>query len=277
MRVCGKAFRLLIVASASTLFLVSVAGNFALSATNESEFSFAIVPQQSASKTARTWVPVLRYLSEKSGYKLRFETSKNIPTFEDALAREKFDFSYMNPYHYIVNHEQGYSAIAKAEQNQIRGILIVARDSELHTLADLRGLQLAFPSPNAFAASMIPRANLNRLQIDVTPIYVNSHDSVYRGVAEGLFPAGGGVLRTFEAAAPEVRSRLKILWTSEGYTPHAFVAHQRISAEVIKAVSEAMISMKNDAQGRTLLQTLKIIGIETARDTDWNDIRRLPF
>ena len=38
-------------------------------------FSFAIVPQQSASKLAKKWVPICKYLSEKTGVKINFETA----------------------------------------------------------------------------------------------------------------------------------------------------------------------------------------------------------
>jgi len=241
------------------------------------EYSFAIVPQQSAGKLARTWVPVLRYLSRKSGYKLRFETAKNIPTFEHNLGQQKFDFSYMNPYHYVVNHKNGYDAIAKAKDTLIRGILVVRRESMIHSLDDLNTRSIAFPSPNAFAASMIPRVYLKKQQIAFKPSYVISHDSVYRNVASGIFPAGGGVLRTFELTAPEVRSKLRILWTSEGFTPHAFTAHRRVPREVVESVIKAMVSMKDDENGRKLLGILKIHGIEKASDLNWNDIRKLPF
>ena len=42
--------------------------------------SFAIVPQQSATKLAKLWSPILRYIGEKSGYTLVFRTAKDIPT-----------------------------------------------------------------------------------------------------------------------------------------------------------------------------------------------------
>ena len=56
------------------------------------------------------------------------------------------------------------------------------------------------------------------------PSYVSSHDSVYLAVYRGLYLAGGGVMRTFLNAPPEVRDQLRILWTTEGYTPHAVAA-----------------------------------------------------
>ena len=241
------------------------------------EYSFAIVPQQSPGKLARAWVPVLQYLSEKSGYKLRFETTRDIPSFEWKLSQEAFDFSYMNPYHYVVYHNKGYQALAKASNRKILGIIVVRKDSELRALDDLRASTIAFPSPNAFAASMIPRAILKESHVAFEPKYVSSHDSVYLEVERGIVKAGGGVMRTFATTAPTVRDKLKILWTSEGYTPHAFAVHQRVPDQVRKAVYNAMEAMRHDAKGRRLLEHLKLEGIEAANNADWDDIRRLPL
>jgi len=47
--------------------------------------------------------------------------------------------------------------------------------------------------------------------IEFEPNYVKSHDSVYRAVAAGLFPAGGGVTRTFNSLDPAIREDLRII------------------------------------------------------------------
>ena len=66
---------------------------------------FGVVPQQSATKLAKQWVPLLNYLSEKTGHTIHFATAKDIPTFEQRCANGEYDLAYMNPYHYVVFHE----------------------------------------------------------------------------------------------------------------------------------------------------------------------------
>ena len=83
----------------------------------------------------------------------------------------------MNPYHYVVASESpGYQAFAKVADKKIRGIFIVRKDSEISNLEGLSGATLAFPSPAAFAASILPRSELKNRGINFTPKYVNSHD-----------------------------------------------------------------------------------------------------
>ena len=72
---------------------------------------FGIVPQQSATKLARAWVPFIKRLSEETGVSVRFATLKDIPNFKQCHARGAYELAYMNPYHFTVfNKLSGYRA-----------------------------------------------------------------------------------------------------------------------------------------------------------------------
>jgi phosphonate transport system substrate-binding protein len=152
----------------------------------------------------------------------------------------------------------------------------VRKDSAIQSLTELEGQTLAFPAPAAFAASVLPRAQLSRDNVSFSAKYVSSHDSVYLGVAKGLFPAGGGVGRTFNNTNPEVKKQLKVLWTSAAFTPHAIAAHPRVSEDVYQLVQKALVAMKSDPKGKVLLASLKLKkGLIVAADSDWDDVRGL--
>jgi len=239
-------------------------------------FTFGIVPQQSASKMARLWSPILQNVSERSGYHLQFKTAPSIPVFEQRLSAGEYDFAYMNPYHFTVYHDSvGYEALVKAKDKQIKGIMVVRNDSTVNALTELQGQTLAFPSLAAFAASILPRSELQKRAIEFEPRYVSSHDSVYLNVASGRMLAGGGVLRTFNNMTPEVREHLRILWTTPGYTPHALAAHPRVPMAIRQAVAEVLMQMAQNEAGRSLLQSIKITGWEGAQNSDWDDVRAL--
>jgi phosphonate transport system substrate-binding protein len=237
---------------------------------------FGVVPQQSATKLAKRWVPLLNYLSEKTGYTIHFETAKDIPTFEQRCANGEYDLAYMNPYHYVVFHENpGYKAVAKENLKYLKGIIVVRNESPFENLANLDKSELAFPAPAAFAASIITQANLKEQGIQYTARYVLSHDSVYRAVAKGLFAGGGGVPRTFNNIDPEIRSQLRVLWTSKGYSPHAIAAHPKVSEEVVMRILHSMKTMHLDPQGRQILNNLTFKGIVEADNKEWEEIHAL--
>lgn len=252
--------------------------NLPVSASDETKsYSFGVVPQQSASQLVASWGPLLTYLSEQTGIKLQFKTAKNIPEFESQLAAGEYDFAYMNPYHFtFFNRKLGYRALVLRKDQPIQGILLVHKDSSIESLKDLEGKTLAFPAPVAFAASVLPQAELNRKHIKFITKYVSSHDSTYLGVAKGLFSAGGGVKRTFNNTSPEVKEQLKILWTSAAFTPHAIAVHPSVDDKVYQRVQRILVEMIKSSVGKDLLSSLKIKnGFIKATDADWNDVRAL--
>jgi phosphonate transport system substrate-binding protein len=245
-------------------------------AANQPNVTFGIVPQQSASKLAATWGPIMAEISRRSGVKVEFRTAPTIPAFEERLGKGDYDIAYMNPYHYVVFHDRvGYGAVAKEKNRKIQGIIVVRKDSPITSIEELQSKTLAFPAPAAFASSVLPRAALRRRGISFDTKYVASHDSVYFAVSDRLYPAGGGIKRTFETVDPTSRDQLRVLWTTNSYTPHAIAAHPRLKANVLAPVMKAMVSLYDDAVGKALLAKIGFHGIEPAADADWDDVRAL--
>jgi phosphonate transport system substrate-binding protein len=238
--------------------------------------TFAVVPQQSATQLAEAWTPVLAWLSQSAGLRLQFVTAPDVPTFEQRLSAGEYDIAYMNPYHYTVfSAHPGYRALARAKGERIKGILVVQKDSPIKNLSDLTGKTLAFPTPAAFAASLLVQAELRGRGIAFTPKIVNSHNSVYRSVAKGIFPAGGGIPRTLELLDDNVRSDLRVLWETRAFTTHAIASRPGMDAQVLARLWKAMRDMPADPRGQELLKGIGFMGFEQAKDEDWNDVRSL--
>ncbi len=238
--------------------------------------TLGIVPQQSAKKLAETWQPLINYISEHANIDVVFKTAKDIPTFEQRLAEGEYDIAYMNPYHFVVFHDSvGYRALARQIDKRIKGIIVVDANSDIVSLDDLNGKEIAFPSPSAFAATIIPSAYLKQQGILFTPRYVHSHDSVYLNVQRGFFNAGGGIIRTFNGVDDNTRSALRILWESDGYTPHAIATHPRITDTQRDALLNALLTLSEDEDNKQLLKNVGFKGFISSVDEDWDDVRAL--
>lgn len=248
--------------------------SFAADALRE-HFSMGIVPQQNPTLIAKNWAPVLRYLSEKTGYHVELHTAKDITSFNTRVKSGIFDVVYVNPRLYAVDASANYSVFAKEQDVLLRGIIVVAKNSPITHLDALHDTTMAFPDADAFAATLIPLAFLKKSGIHVTFKYVMSHDSVYRAVAKGLYPAGGGVIKTLEKSDPEIKELLRILWTSPPFTPHPFAAHTRVPQPVVTKLLAAMIGMEIDPVGKKLLKEIGFKGIVAAEDREYDEIRRL--
>ena len=246
----------------------------ALGTNPERTYSFGVVPQQAATRLAAMWVPLLQRLETLSGVPLKFATAKDIPTFEEGLAAGRYDFAYMNPFHFVVfNAAPGYRALARDRDQRIKGIMVVAKDAPFVALEDLANQDLVFPAPGAFAASILTRAELERRGIPFQTRFVASHDSVYLNVAGGHFAAGGGIGRTLEAVNPEVREQLRLLWESPGFTPHAIAVSPQVPERDAQAVGQAFLALADAAP--ELLKDAALGPLTLAKDGDWDDIRAL--
>ncbi|WP_082020519.1 phosphate/phosphite/phosphonate ABC transporter substrate-binding protein [Leisingera sp. ANG-M1] len=265
--------RLLLAAAAALTFVHCSPAQSGQSGANR-EVTFGIVPQQSASRLARMWGPVLDELSSRTGMTFRFRTTKDIPTFEACLAAGAFDFAYMNPMHYtIFSQEAAYRAIAHQEGKRLKGVMVARADSAFADLSSLAGQRIAFPSPGAFGASILNRASLQKEGVEFTPSYVKSHDSVYRAVAAGLMAAGGGVTRTWNAVDPEVRAQLRVIYETDGYTPHAVAVHQSVADDLAQIVQEELLLLSEAYP--ELVKAIGMKGFVQAKDSDWDDVRAL--
>lgn len=237
-------------------------------------FTFGIVPQQSASRLAKMWGPLLSELSAQTGATFQFQTTKDIPTFEACLTSGAYDIAYMNPMHYaIFSEEAGYQAIVHQFEVRLKGVIVARADSEFSDVASLDGQTLAFPSPGAFGASILNRSLLTEEGIAFEPSYVNSHDSVYRAVAAGILAAGGGVKRTLNSLDPEIRDQLTVIRETDGYTPHAIAVLDQGDTGLASDVQQALMDLAS--ANPALIEGIGMRGFEMAYDANWDDVRAL--
>lgn len=266
----------------TTLFMAGMLLACAFSARGETPahpLTVGIVPQQAPGELARLWTPVLKYLEDKTGLALQFETGKDVATFDKRLMAGEFDIVFANPLIYasVLHSRFGYEAFAREKDRSLVGLLVVRNDSRYQKLSDLQGSDLAFPAEAALAASILPRATLDKQGIAYTPHYVGSHDSVFLVVAKGLYAGGGGVARTLELQPAEVKAQLRVLWTGPKYPPHPFAAHPRVPPGSVKKLQAALLAMDRDPAAREILKTLAFSGFMATRDADYEVLRALGF
>lgn len=257
----------------------SIAFGFLISqllALNLSALTLGVVPQQSPFKLIKVWGPVAKYLEDATGEKVVLKVEHSIPEFEKILYSGGYDLAYMNPYHYILAHkEQGYQASVRASAN-IAGILVVNKNSGIKDVSMTNKKTFLFPSPNAFAATLLIKYELLKYYgIDIEAqkrfSYVNSHDSVYKGVARGIGDAGGGIERTFNNLNDrETKESLFILYQTKMYPSHPFAFKPSMRGSVKEKLEKALLSMP-----KNLLDPLSMQEMIKTDDSEYDVIRDL--
>ncbi len=234
-----------------------------------------IVPQQSPLKLLKVWSPIAKYLSEQTGDKVIFKTEKSIGKFEKVLYSGGYDFAYMNPYHYVVaNKAIGYTAEIRANKD-IRGILVMKNIDGIKDIKDKKYTYL-FPSPNAFAATLLTKYDLAEkygvtLETLSNSRYVNSHDSVYKGVSRGIGNIGGGIERTFKNLNDEkAKKSLHVVHTTDAYPSHPFAFKPTMTEENKKKIVDALLNMP-----KHYLDALSMKSLKHTDNAEYDSVKKL--
>lgn len=224
------------------------------------EYSFAVVPQYTVSKIFSSWQPLLESLEKETGHSFRLRVFKSFKEFETVYQAGEVDFVYFNPYHQVIGHKsQGYIPIIRDGKRRLTGIIVVRKDRHYKQISELNNSTIAFPAPNAFAASLYMRALLaEKEKLTITPNYVHSHSNAYRHVVTGKAAAAGGVLRTLKKQPKEIRDELMVLYQTPPNSPHPIAVHPRVNKSVREAVMDAILLLKESKSGQELLQSIQI-------------------
>lgn len=223
------------------------------------ELSVVIVPQLPRSITYAKWAPILEYVGKQSGQCFNLEVPETIPSFEKILFTKNPDFAFANPYHEVMaKKRKGYIPLFIDGKIKLTGILVVKADSPIKSIQDLQGREIAFPAPNAFAASLLIRAELAKQGVFIKPKYLKTHASSYRAVAMGDLVGAGGVNNTLQREESELKESLRILYETSGYAPHPFIANPKVPLKVRNSVTDAFISLSKTDSGRKLLEEVQI-------------------
>lgn len=233
-------------------------------------YTLGVVSQFEPRKIYAIWKPIADELSRRTGLEIQLVVSINITEFEAALEKGTFDFVYANPYHILrVSNSQGYIPLVR-DSEPLRGILVVRRDSPVKSVKELAGKALAVPSPNSVGASLLLRADLERLYgVHMSMLNARTHSSVYLNVLNGLADAGGGVQKSLSEQNPEVQGGLRILYTTRAMPSHPIAAHPRIKPDVCELLRKTVLEMSATPAGKALLDEIPMPSPVTASLEDY--------
>lgn len=239
-------------------------------------YSFYVVPQLAVADSYAAWTPILEEAGKKLSLCFVLKVPASISAFESDVRSVKPDFAFMNPYHLFINkRSQGYVPLIADSQNPLFGIVVIRKDSPIEKIEDLNGKKMAFPSPNALAASLLIRAQLAKSNIKVIPEYVNSHSNVYRTVINGDVIAGGGVNNTFSREPVNLQQELKILFETAKYMPHPVAASTRVPVNVRKEMIQFFIELGKNPSMSGQLNAIQIPRPAEVNLKDYDYVKKL--
>jgi phosphonate transport system substrate-binding protein len=269
-----------ITCAAVTLAAITVNAAQAQS-TGEQPYAFNVLNQRSIALSSQYWNPILLYVSRKSGVPLELKLAKT--TKEGNLLAEQgaYHFLYTNHFFTPERDRLGFRVIARASGAGIRGQIVVPKDSAIKTMQELNGKDVAFASPDAFAAYWLPMDALLKNKINVKPIFTANQEAGLAQLKVGTVAAMGVNDSIIRRYASREGFEYRLLWDSELYNDLCIMASPKVPAQKVAAVRDAFVGMLNDPEGRKVLEAgaelLKIgegnLGFIASSDRDYENYR----
>lgn len=274
---CRRGWRAVAAQAGCVLALFAVGGGLVFAAQEPPKLSVFIVPQLTVIDTHRAWAPFLKRLGARTGMQFELRHSTSIPQFEAYLESGEPDLAFINPYHAVMmKHRPGYIALARSTI-PLTGVVVVAADSPIKSLQQLNGMDIAFPAPNAFGASLFIRALLAYEGIRFTPRYVKTHQNVYRHIIMGDVAAGGGIRTTLERESDAVQEKLRVMFETVGVAPHPLVAHPRVAPQLRERIVSEIMAMGADADRPLLAAVGLTVPMRADYARDYQSLEKYNF
>lgn len=222
----------------------------------QKKFSIGVVPQARPVEVHEKWTPFAKKLSQELGVELEITAYNTMAQFESDLAKGGPDFVYMNPYQ--MTNVKDYVPLVRDKKTLV-GILVAKKGGPINSVKDLNGKEVAFPDPNAFAASLYLRALMTEQEnITFKPQYVKTHSNVYRTVAFDRAAGGGGVKMTLGKEADDIKNVVTVIYETPGTASHPLAAHTRVPDALRKKMAAAILDLGAKPANKEMLSAVQL-------------------
>ncbi len=240
-------------------------------------------PYLASSELIKRFTPLADYLSGVLKRPVTIELSSSYNAHIQKIGNNKLHIAFMGPASYVLMTEQfgNKPVLAGFESNgkkTFHGVIVTNKDSRITSLKQLKGKRFAFGDYDSTMSHLVPRFMLLEQGVDVsdlaTHMHLATHDNIALSVLAGNFDAGA------------VKEEVYLKYRSEGlraiaFTPeisdHVFVASSLLTKQTLQALRRALLGLKDHAEGRRILSTLRadVTGLAPVEDADYDNLREI--
>ncbi|MBL9076516.1 MAG: phosphate/phosphite/phosphonate ABC transporter substrate-binding protein [Planctomycetes bacterium] len=263
------------------------------------ELRFSVIPDFNKATLAEHCKRIETVLSSKLGIPVRYEPSADYTTAVNGLVANKLDFVWLG----------GKTTCDAIDAGKGQVNVLATRDIDLHfktyfianqkaidagrikplqKLAELaplaKDLTFTFGDKNSTSGHLMPRHFLVEAGIDPNKSFrgeagyqaSGGHAATLKAVASGAADLGALNFAYYDAAKPEDKAAAPIVFTTPEYVDYAWVAHDRIGAELKQKLATAFTTLDPKVEAeKAVLDAWKCKKFEPATNSQWNDIRKV--
>lgn len=252
----------------------------------------AILPLYSAITLYDRYEPLMKYLSQKTGYEFKLVIPRDFEDFMQVVKSGKVDFSYQNPYIFaLIDREVDIKPLvttigedsptyfsaggSKEDGDRFRGVIITRQDSAIRDIRDLKNKRVLITSPKSAGGYLSQRLFLMQLGIDTESdmkiIDAKRQENVILGVYRGEADAGfvrEAALVVWKDAVD--MKKIRVLARTKPLPNWPFALCRNAHPSLVNEVRRLLIELNDKA----ILKAAKIRGFKTANEAEFETLKQ---
>lgn len=243
--------------------------------------SFGLYQSDKATVMYRKFVPVLEYLQGNMERQLgrpvdiQLRIFKTYEEANDAIVNGDVDFVRFGPASYSIAKDRNpniqlLAMEHKKGKKRFKGVVVVAANSPIQSLVDLKGRRFAFGSKNSTIGRYLVQAELAKAGIRANDLgsyeYLGRHDKVFKAVALGDYDAGSVKESTYKRYNGD--GAMRVLMSFDNVTK-PWVAREGLEPELMQAIQQSLFVLTDT----TVLKELKVSGFLPTSDGEYEFVR----
>lgn len=226
---------------------------------------FGFLPFISVEQLVFRFTPLVNYLSENLKVPVRIETAPDFVEFARRTHEEsRYDILFTAPHFFTrASQKADYRLIASVDSPEMWAVIVVPKQSRIHTLQDLKGKRLATVPPLGLATLLVRKTLFEAgidPDVDIDLVITPTHDASLLSAYHGVTDASALMQPPFEAASIKVRDSMRIIAKTES-TPHIPISVAPwLSDACATEIKDLLVRMESTPEGRTVLEHNRFTG-----------------
>jgi phosphate/phosphite/phosphonate ABC transporter binding protein len=247
-----------------------------------SRLVFGLVPREELGPGHAGLSALVRWLGDKTGLVVEWHEAGSYETLARSVQEGEVGVAWLPPILFVHLEREGVVVPLVANERLELGFvaaLVVAAESKLESLEDLRGSRVAWVDPLSATGYVVPRLELAARGLEPRALFrsetfLRSHVAAVRAVAEGSadvaatfarLNAVGTVTRGGWTDAGLSQRKFRILFASKPLPPDLIAVRSDVSAEVQGQLSVAFVELSGDSGMRTIAK--RLLGVDAFAPT----------
>ncbi|MDH5545052.1 MAG: phosphate/phosphite/phosphonate ABC transporter substrate-binding protein [Gammaproteobacteria bacterium] len=241
-------------------------------------YRFAVFPYLPPREIEKIYSQVAKDFSRILNHPVIFKTSSSYESFMDAMVSEQFEFAFVQPFDYVdLADKHGYRPLA-AREKQLRGVVVVADDSPMKSMKDLRGKVLAM-TPKSAAVSYLVFDELERQGLKVGKDIQVKHFLSHVSCLQQLKIRKADACSTAMPAVNFFQDKMKIKLREIGKTkavPHSlFVANPSVPIDKRELIQKRILEWGRTEEGKQFMEGFRLALFKKIDDSAYDVVRAI--